>query len=513
MAPKKQPSKAKGGKKARQHKKAKATPLTRRSSFVAMPMELLRRISTIGARLSVADDAPHDEEDALDDDDAPCASLLEDSIKMIRQKSKTWLGTTYVTDDQFEARFALREILGEGSFGTVHRVLRLSDGMELASKTISNTGTAAHWAEAHEEAKSWARVSSPFHPSILPLLEVLEVEGSALHLITEMMPCAELGDAIFNVAMSEQACRLIMVQITSAVAHLHLRYHLAHRDVKPDNVLCLSEDPTRIGCLKLCDFGLCHAFSSARAAEFRQPCGTCDYFAPELARGFQSCLESPKTAAELGELGLGYSAMVDVWALGCVLYEMLHGYPPHTAPSKSEADVVRDAAAQSELPLPDGTFSAVSAVGIDFLRRLLEPNPERRLAVEEVLAHPWLQPVQDESLRVQMAAELPTAAHERRAVFLERRREGSDLTSRRSTRGKAVEKAGVRASLARAPSTVKSTRNVLARLSTVGGRLVHAAPPAAEEGDDDEELEVDPMLHYRTVYFDDAKPAAEELEA
>ena len=50
----------------------------------------------------------------------------------------------------------------------------------------------------------WAVVSSPYHPAILGLLETLEVEGRTLHLMTELMPCDVLGDAIFNVIMSEQ---------------------------------------------------------------------------------------------------------------------------------------------------------------------------------------------------------------------------------------------------------------------------------------------------------------------
>ena len=198
-----------------------------------------------------------------------------------------WAGTKRVTDEEFEKRFFTREVIGEGSFGVVNRVIRNSDGAELAAKTVSNSGTVSDWAEALEEARVWSEISSPYHPSILPLIEVLEVKDCRLHLITELMPCEVLGDRIFDVIMSEQACRLIMVQILSAIAHLHLVHTTAHRDVKPDNVLCQQPDPTMVGCLKLGDFGCCKKFKQGiRSREFADAVGTIDYASPELAAGF-----------------------------------------------------------------------------------------------------------------------------------------------------------------------------------------------------------------------------------
>lgn len=162
------------------------------------------------------------------------AEQLVKQASLIKSARERWAGTMRISDEEFDSRFFVREKLGEGSFGEVRRVIRVSDGAELAAKILTHGGHDAEWAEVLEEARVWSVVSSPYHPSILPLLEVLEVEGRALHLITELMPCAVLGDAIFNVVISEQAARLIMVQLTSAVAHLHLVHGMAHRDLKPD---------------------------------------------------------------------------------------------------------------------------------------------------------------------------------------------------------------------------------------------------------------------------------------
>ena len=141
------------------------------------------------------------------------ADLVTEAAKQ-EAKQEKWAGTLSVTDEGFEQRYFVRQQLGAGSFGTVHRVIRVTDGAELAAKTISHRGHDGEWAEALEEARIWAQVSSPLHPAILPLLETLMVEGRTLHLVTELMPHDVLGDAIFNVIMSEQAARLIMVQVT-----------------------------------------------------------------------------------------------------------------------------------------------------------------------------------------------------------------------------------------------------------------------------------------------------------
>lgn len=81
-----------------------------------------------------------------------------------------------------------------------------------------------------------------------------------MHLLTELMPYGELYDALDHIVFSEQACRMVTVQIASALAHLHLRHKIAHCDVKPANVLCRHQDPTVPGALKLADFGFCQRF-------------------------------------------------------------------------------------------------------------------------------------------------------------------------------------------------------------------------------------------------------------
>ena len=149
-------------------------------------------------------------------------------------------------------------------------------------------------------------------------------------------------------------------QVASAVWHLHA-VGVAHRDLKPDNLLCTHPQPHLHGQVKLCDFGLASAFVVGEEADLTRLAGTPEYLAPEIVRILQRRL-SAKSKAVLaarasggggggggggGEGGGGggggegggpgkmeragssglfgtphmahYSERVDLWALGCVV--------------------------------------------------------------------------------------------------------------------------------------------------------------------------------------------------
>lgn len=81
-----------------------------------------------------------------------------------------------------------------------------------------------------------------------------------------------------------------------------------HRDLKPENIL-LDEDFN----VKLCDFGWAQDFKKNQMRN--SLCGTCEYMAPEVV--FQK----------------NHNEKIDIWCLGVLLYEMLHGLPPYNADS------------------------------------------------------------------------------------------------------------------------------------------------------------------------------------
>ena len=111
--------------------------------------------------------------------------------------------------------------------------------------------------------------------------------------------------------MDEKTAFKYFINTAAAVNFLH-ENNFVHRDIKPENLL-LDEN----GVVKLCDFGWCVELNAGNRSTF---CGTYEYMAPELIN------ESP------------YNNAIDVWSIGILLYELLHGYSPFRSKINTSGD-------------------------------------------------------------------------------------------------------------------------------------------------------------------------------
>lgn len=146
-----------------------------------------------------------------------------------------------------------------------------------------------------------------------------------------------------------------LYQIASAVQYL-LGKKLLHRDIKPENILV-----DRNFDVKLCDFGWACVLDSERP-EFGL-CGTLEYMSPEML--------AQKRHGE----------KTDVWALGILLFELLHGSPPY------KADNFETMKRQSEVRIIQAN-PKVSAETRDLLEKMVVKDPKHRFSIDQVLAHP-----------------------------------------------------------------------------------------------------------------------------
>jgi serine/threonine protein kinase len=190
---------------------------------------------------------------------------------------------------------------------------------------------------------------------VIKLYSHFESEDN-VYLLLEYAPNSNLFTEIKRCGkIEEERAKRYFKDTCEGLKFLHDKA-IAHRDLKPENLLLSADDQ-----IQICDFGW-----SFKGTETRTTfCDTLDYMAPEMLSG------------------RGHSAAVDVWAVGVLLYEMLHGYPPFNA--KDERDKTTQIS-QAEFRCD----FYVSRKAVDLISKLLVKNPQDRLTLDEVLAHPWL---------------------------------------------------------------------------------------------------------------------------
>ena len=156
------------------------------------------------------------------------------------------------------------------------------------------------------------------HPNVAKVYDLLD-EGEAPWAVLEFVPGRSLKDVVGDRgALPPAEVADLLDQIASALDHVHDR-KLVHLDIKPQNLL-LTPD----GLVKLIDFGLAQPAGSTQELIGGTTFGTAAYLSPEQAAG------EP------------VDCTADVYALGCVVYELLTGQPPFLAESQSEIKERRD---------------------------------------------------------------------------------------------------------------------------------------------------------------------------
>ncbi|PAV90507.1 hypothetical protein WR25_27157 isoform B [Diploscapter pachys] len=177
---------------------------------------------------------------------------------------------------------------------------------------------------------------------------------SKVHLVLEYASGGELYNYVHERGkLTEAEAQPLFAQIVSAVSHMHAR-SIVHRDIKSENIMFSAP-----GVVKLVDFGFsCLIASSSQQLETF--CGSPPYAAPELFRDSS------------------YSgALVDVWALGVLLYFMLVGVTPFRGETVAELKAI---IMQGEYVLPD----YLSTFATHLITSILEINITKRLRVEEI---------------------------------------------------------------------------------------------------------------------------------
>ncbi|XP_020578989.1 phosphoenolpyruvate carboxylase kinase 1-like [Phalaenopsis equestris] len=266
--------------------------------------------------------------------------------------------------EELSKDYRIGDEIGRGRFGVVYRCYSPDSGEIYAVKSIDKSVLADDFDFecAVREAKI-LRLASAGNPHVVQIHAVYEDEA-AIHLVMDLCEGGDLFDRIAacdGAPMMEADAVVVMAALMEALAICHRR-GVAHRDVKPDNVLFDGE-----GRLRLADFGSADCFGDGRP--MMGLVGTPYYVAPEVVAGKD------------------YGEKVDVWSAGVVLYIMLGGIPPFYGETATE---IFEAVMRGNLRFPTRVFGGVSPLAKDLIRRMLCKDVSRRFSAEQVLRHPWI---------------------------------------------------------------------------------------------------------------------------
>ena len=273
------------------------------------------------------------------------------------------------------------------------------------------------------------------HPNIVGLVDFSE-SRQYYYIVLELCPGGELFHQIVRLTyFSEKLSRHVILQVAQALDYLHEEAGVVHRwvlssttrkniptlttysDIKPENLLFYPipfiptkhpkpkspEDEDKadegefitgqgsggIGVIKIADFGLSKVIWDSQTMT---PCGTVGYTAPEIVKDER------------------YSKSVDMWALGCVLYTLLCGFPPFYDES---IQVLTEKVARGQYTFLSPWWDDISKSAQDLVSHLLTVDPEKRYDIKQFLNHPWIRQVDEPTYAAADAPPLATPLYMR----------------------------------------------------------------------------------------------------
>ncbi|XP_014799270.1 PREDICTED: serine/threonine-protein kinase Nek1 isoform X3 [Calidris pugnax] len=264
--------------------------------------------------------------------------------------------------------------IGEGSFGKAILVKAKENGQQYVIKEINISKMSNK--EREESRREVAVLANMKHPNIVLYRESFE-ENGCLYIVMDYCEGGDLFKKINaqkGILFSEDQILDWFVQICLALKHIHDR-KILHRDIKSQNIFL-----TKDGTIQLGDFGIARVLNST--AELARTCiGTPYYLSPEI------CQNKP------------YNNKSDIWALGCVLYEMC------TLKHAFEAGNMKNLV----LKIISGPFPPVSVHYSYDLRNLLSQlfkrNPRNRPSVNSILEKNFIAKRVEKFLTPQLIAE------------------------------------------------------------------------------------------------------------
>ncbi len=298
------------------------------------------------------------------------------TIKKVNTDKITVESKRYVIDSgRLEEHYKVLNKLGQGTFGSVYRVVHIKTDLIRAMKMIKKN-TINLQDDDRKLLKEIQILIQIDHPNIIKIYEYFQDE-TYFYIITEFVSGGELYDTISKWKnFNEDKAAYIMRQLLSAVNYLH-SHNIVHRDLKPENMMVekssnkKDKNNQEAINIKLIDFGTCNYYDGKTKLTLKV--GTPYYIAPEVLRR-------------------SYTEKCDLWSCGVILYILLCGYPPFSGDSTEE---IIEAVISGKFTMDGSEWKKVSSAAKDLVSRLLEFKPDKRLSAQDTINHKWIQEKHD----------------------------------------------------------------------------------------------------------------------
>ena len=264
------------------------------------------------------------------------------------------------TEKEFSKKvgnYMLAEQIGVGTFSKVTKGIHTLTGEQVAIKILDKSKIKDDIDIIHI-SREIEILKSISHKNISQLYESISTSHN-FYLVLEYIDGGDLGDYISKkISLPENiACRFFR-QLISVIEYLN-DMGITHRDLKPENILLDSSKKN----IKVIDFGLSNYCANNEL--LKSACGSPCFASPEMLSG-----------------KLYQGVTTDLWSAGIVLYSMLVGTLPF---DDQELNTLYE-------HIKIGTFyipSNLSLESIDFLKRILQVEPDKRINIDEIKKHKW----------------------------------------------------------------------------------------------------------------------------
>jgi eukaryotic-like serine/threonine-protein kinase len=271
-------------------------------------------------------------------------------LKDLRESASEWVGQVVAQ------RYRLESLIGIGGMGAVFRARHLALGKTFALKVLHRVYTRD--SDIITRFMREARAASQTgHPNIIDVLDIGTTEEGDVYFAMELLDGEDLGRTIaVEGPLAVRRAVHITRQICRALAAAH-EAGIIHRDLKSENVILISRGNDS-DFVKVLDFGICkHMNADSSSTSPGLVMGSPDYMAPEQGAGLES------------------TAAADVYAVGCILFEMLTGRLPFQG--RNAVDVLMQKGSRSA-PRATQLRQEVPVTLADVIARCLERQPSDR---------------------------------------------------------------------------------------------------------------------------------------